>query len=339
MRTASKILLLSSLLLTTVAARAADMTISSDPATGWAVLSIKQGDTSIKLAPNAGANVFSISYKETELLKTPKSLKELPGFAFGVPVLYPTPNRVRDGHFTFNGQQFNFVPNNDGNFLHGLVHSAAWQSDALNLGDTGKVSLRLPFKPGSEQFKLFPLAHTLSLDIEALDNGVRWTYTVDNTKGDKPVPFGFAIHPYILYQGPREKTFITIPATHLMESEKLLPTGKLLDLAGSKYDARPPKSLEGFVSDDVYSGMKSSAPTIIDFRQPRLKITLKASDDFTHLVLYTPKDEPWFCVENQTCSTDAHNLFARGLKKESHLQVVEPGKTASGHVEMRFESY
>ncbi len=197
----------------------------------------------------------------------------------------------------------------------------------------------MPFQPGSELFKLFPLAHTLSLNIEALDNGVRWTYSVDNTKGGKPVPFGFAIHPYILYQGPREKTYITIPTTNLMESEKLLPTGKLLDLAGSKYDARQPKSLEGFLSDDVYFGMKSSAPTIIDFRQPRIKITLKASEDFTHLVLYTPKDEPWFCVENQTCSTDAHNLFARGLKKESHLQVVEPGKVASGHVEMRFESY
>ncbi len=123
-----------------------------------------------------------------------------------------------------------------------------------------------------------------------------------------------------------------------MEAEKLLPTGKLLPLDGSKFDARKPKSLAGFDADDVYFGMKSSAPAVIDFREPRLKITLEASDDFTHLVLYTPK-EPWFCVENQTCSTDAHNLFAKGLKKESHLQVVEPGKTATGHVEMKFEKY
>jgi aldose 1-epimerase len=339
MKIAARILLLSSLLLLPFVARAADMAISGDPETGWPVLSIKQGDTLVKLEPNAGANVFSISYKGTELIKSPKSLKELPGFSYGVPVLYPSPNRVRDGVFTFHDRQYKFTPNNEGNFLHGLVHSAAWQSNALNLGGTGKVSLNLPFGPGSELFKSFPFAHTLRLDIEALDNGVRWTYTVDNSKGDKPVPFGFAIHPWILYQGPREKTFITIPATHLMESEKLLPTGKLLDLAGSKYDAREPKSLEGFLSDDVYYGMKSSQPAVIDFRQPRLKITLKASDDFTHLVLYTPKDQPWFCVENQTCSTDAHNLFAKGLKKESHLQVVEPGKTASGHVEMRFESY
>ena len=45
-----------------------------------------------------------------------------------------------------------------------------------------------------------------------------------------------------------------------------------------------------------------------------------------------------FCVRAQTCSTDAHNLFARGLKRESHLQVVEPGKTGSGWVELKAES-
>src|ERR1700716_2528100 len=99
MKSAARILLLSSLLLLPFVARAADMAISGDPDTGWPVLSIKQGDTLVKLAPNAGANVFSISYKGTELIKSPKSLKELPGFAYGVPVLYPTPNRVRDGVF------------------------------------------------------------------------------------------------------------------------------------------------------------------------------------------------------------------------------------------------
>ena len=52
-----------------------------------------------------------------------------------------------------------------------------------------------------------------------------------------------------------------------------------------------------------------------------------------------PKDAAWFCVEDQTCSTDAHNLYARGLKQESHLQIVEPGKTQSGWIELKAESY
>ena len=125
-----------------------------------------------------------------------------------------------------------------------------------------------------------------------------------------------------------------------MDAVKELPTGKLLDLAGqADLDARQPRSLEGFLRDDVYYGMTPDKPAQIDFRDKRLKLTLSASEDFTHLVVYTPKDQPWFCVENQTCSTDAHNLYARGFKKESHLQIVEPGKTGSGWVEYKFESY
>jgi aldose 1-epimerase len=329
---------LSGLVICASHAAAAEIQLSTDADTGKAVLSIKNGSTAIKLRPESGANVFSINYKGTELLKSPKSLKDLPGFGYGVPVLFPMPNRVRDGVFTFEGKPFKFEPNNNGNFLHGLVHSAAWETGSID-DQSGKVMLRLRFQPGTDLYKRFPFAHDLLLAIEALDDGVRWKYTVDNSKGDKPVPFGFAIHPWILYQGSREQTFITIPATSVMEAANLLPTGKLLILDGSSYDARKPKSLGGFLSDDVYFGMQSSKPTVIDFRQPRLKITLSASDDFTHLVLYTPKGEPWFCVENQTCSTDAHNLYAKGLKKESHLQIVEPGKTASGHVEMRFENY
>jgi len=39
----------------------------------------------------------------------------------GTPVLYPMPNRVRDGVFTFGGRTFTFAPNNGPNYIHGLV--------------------------------------------------------------------------------------------------------------------------------------------------------------------------------------------------------------------------
>ena len=90
--------------------------------------------------------------------------------------------------------------------------------------------------------------------------------------------------------------------------------------------------------DDVYFGMTPQKPTTIDLRDIRLKLLLRGSADFTHLVVYTPNAD-WFCVENQTCSTDAHNLHAKGLVKESHLQIVPPGKKQSGTLEIELEKY
>jgi len=311
-----------------------------DADSGYEVLVAKQGNTTVRLVPAAGCNAYSINYAGTELLKTPKTLKELPGFLYGNPVLYPTPNRVREAKFTFQGTEYKFTANNDSNFLHGLVHNVPWEVVDTSSGeDHATIRCRYKFEPGSETFKLFPHQHAIELTTKVTDNGVRFSYTVDNSQGDKPVPFGMAYHPWFLYQGSRKETYLTVPATHLMEAETLLPTGKLLELTGTNYDARTPISLEGFVIDDVYFGMQPAQPAVIDFREKKLKITLHASEDFTHMVVYTPKDEPWFCVENQTCSTDAHNFFAKGLEKQAHLIILEPGKTFSGHAAFEFSKY
>lgn len=312
---------------------------STDAESGFAVYTVTQGSTKVKLAPQAGCNVYSIEFQGQELLKTPKSLKELPGFRFGNPVLYPTPNRVSNAKFTFDGKTYEFTANNNTNFLHGLVHSAAWEVTSVK-EEPGRTTIecQLPFQPGSEWFKLFPHKHMLKMAIAVLDGAVRFEYTVNNTQGDKPVPYGMAFHPWFLYQGERANTYLTVPATHWMEAKELLPTGKLVELSGTKFDARQPKSLGGFVIDDVYYGMTPEKPAIIDFRDKKLKISLLTSPDFTHLVVYTP-EEPWFCVENQSCSTDAHNLHARGMKKESNLIIVEPGHSRTGFAEFRFAKY
>ena len=325
---------------TAAAASAADIKMAKDDESGFVVYTAKQGDTTIRMVPEAGANVFSIKYKDRELLRTPKSLKDLPGFMYGNPVLYPTPNRVRDGVMTFGGKQYKFPQNNGTNFLHGLVHSVPWKVvQAKTSNEQATIVTRLEFEPGTEFYKLFPHKHAIELSVTLTGDAVRFAYTVDNTKGDGPVPFGWAYHPWFLYQGERKQTYLTIPATHLMESEDLLPTGKLLDLKGTKFDGREPITLEGFVIDDVYYGMQPSKPAVIDFRDKKLKITLSASEDFKHLVVYTPAGEPWFCVENQTCSTDAHNMHTQGKKDIANLIVVEPGKKAEGYAEFKMSTY
>ena len=317
-----------------------EIQMAKDAESGFIVYTAKQGDTTIRMVPEAGANVFSIKYKDRELLRTPKSLKDLPGFMYGNPVLYPTPNRVRGGEMTFGGKQYKFPQNNNGNFLHGLVHNVPWKvKQAKTSNDQAVIVCRLEFAPESEIYKLFPHKHAIELTVTVNNAVVRFAYTVDNTDGDGKVPFGWAYHPWFVYQGERKQTYLTVPATHLMESVDLLPTSNLLDLKGTKFDAREPITLEGFVIDDVYFGMQSSKPAVIDFRDKRLKITLKASDDFAHMVVYTPANEPWFCVENQTCSTDAHNLHTQGKEKQAHLIIVEPGKTASGYAEFQVSAY
>ena len=215
-----------------------DVTHSTDAESGFAVWTLKSGQTELKVVPAAGANAYSLKFDGRELLKTPKSLKELPGFVNGNPLLYPTPNRVRNAEFTFEGQQFKFPANNKGNFLHGLVHNVKWeQMQASKSEGAAELNCELAFRPGSEQYRLFPYGHNLRMTYKVSNGRVEMTYTVDNF-GDKPLPFGFAFHPWFLYLGDRANTYLTIPATHHMESPQQLPTGRLEELSGSPFDVR-----------------------------------------------------------------------------------------------------
>jgi aldose 1-epimerase len=318
-------------------ANAGRITSELDPTSGFHVYTLVHGDTAVRIVPDAGFNVASIKFKGRELLRTPKTYNELPGFMYGVPILYPTPNRVRDGKLKLNDETtITYQPNNGPNFLHGLVHSIPFLvADSVTEEDHVSLSGYVIFDVGTAWHAGFPLEHTLKVKVTVADRSVRWDYEIDNTAGSKAIPFGFALHPWFLDQSPRSEVKLTVPATHWMEAKDLLPTGKLVDLAGTKYDLREGKVLEGVMLDDVYFGMKTEKPTRIDYRKENLSITLKASPEFTHMVVFT--EQPGhFCVENQTCSTDAHNLDAAGLKEEAHLLQAKPHTSATGWVEFIF---
>jgi aldose 1-epimerase len=51
-------------------------------------------------------------------------------------------------------------------------------------------------------------------------------------------------------------------------------------------------------------------------------------------VVYTPPERPFFCVENQSCSTDAHNLYSQGLQEAAHLTILDPGDSLAAWIEI-----
>ena len=310
--------------------------IDSKTVDGVEVFILRQGQTVVQVAPSAGGNAFSIQVDGVEYLRQPESMDKLPGVGYGNPVLYPMPNRVKGASFTFDGKQVVFQPNAGGNFIHGLVNRHAWQvihSEA----DARSANLRMltDFSEGTELYTLYPFAHRLFLSVQVTDGHVRWTYEVDNANGKQHVPFGFALHPYISYQGERKETFLTNPATHWMESTQQLPSGKLVPAEELDYPLGQPMSLEGTKFDDVFWGMRPDKPTRIEFRDVGRSILIRTSEEFTHLVVWTP-DRPYFGIESQTCSTDAHNLHAAGMQDAAHLQICPPGEKMTGWVEYQF---
>jgi glucose/arabinose dehydrogenase/galactose mutarotase-like enzyme len=307
-----------------------------DPETGSKIYTLKQGSTVARLSPSNGANVFSIEVAGIEYLTPPPDMHDFFGLFYGTPVLYPTPNRVRNARFTFEGREYTLTPNLPPNRIHGLVLDADWKVVGTETTNTSAaVQVALDFREGSRLFEEFPFPHRVLLTIEVKADAVRWMYEVDNTEGTEPVPFGFGLHPGFVYQGARENTWVTLPASHKMEAKDFFPTGRLIPADELDFRLGEPFSLQGRNFDDVFWGLRSTEPAFIDFRDKNREITMSASESFSHVVLYSP-DKNSFSVEHQTSSTDAHNLHAAGKVGEASLQICPPGETRSGWVEYRF---
>jgi len=318
----------------------------TDSSTGWtictlrAVLDRRQGGghrsvLEVRICPEAGNNAFSFQIDGRELLVPPPALSDLPGYTFGVPLLYPTPNRVRGSTFTFEGRTFSFPPNDGPNFLHGLVHSIPWEhSSPIVRGDSAELTTWLDVRSGHSLYERFPIHHRVRITFTLSPRGLRYDLSIENLDRAR-LPFGFGIHPYFAILGERESTRVCIPAAaHMRTTSDLLPTGAVEPLEHTSFDLREPVSLARLDLDDVFSGLSEHRPAFYDDLRFGLKMVLRASPIFTHAVLFCPKGRSFFCLENQTCSTDAHNLYARGLARESHLLVVEPSETTTGWVEL-----
>ena len=217
--------------------------------------------------------------------------------------------------------------------------SAAWEYVVPHASETSaSVTCWIDFTPGTEQYEKFGFDHRLSLTYELDQKGLKISYKVEN-RDSRQLPYGIAVHPYFNFLGARESAILCVPAQWHMEAVNLMPTGKLEKLDGAAFDIRQPTPVPNLVLDDVYFGMRPENPAWIEYRQEGIRLQLAASEEFTHMVVYIQPQNAFFCVENQTCSTDAHNLYAQGLEEESNLQIVPAGGVREGWVHYILEQF
>ena len=84
----------------------------------------------LEIAPALGFNAYRWHVPDGELLYAdPKFFEENKPTRSGIPVLFPFPNRIRDGRFSWDGKDYQ-LPTNDPsgkNAIHGFVCHKPWR--------------------------------------------------------------------------------------------------------------------------------------------------------------------------------------------------------------------
>lgn len=268
----------------------------------------------------------------------------LGGGGAGSPVLYPTPNRVRNHTFVFRGEQVEMKKNGEPRGLHGIAMDSEWRVAETGADENSAwVTAVLEIRRGDENYSAFPFESRLTASYVIEKDALLFRYTVENLD-TRALPFGLGLHPGFFVPAQPDTMMLRLPAEHVYETEPdLLPTGNLIPTKGDeRFDLNEFRDVRSLDLDTVFlADEKHEAWLRYDSYGCQLHIT--ASPEFRHGVVFTgPMRRAGtgmgsVCVETQSCCTDAINLHERG-EENTGLLIVDPGEKHSGEICYRMET-
>ena len=252
----------------------------------------------LRLAVRAdiGGTIAGLWHRDTPILRSTSPADLAGARQSGCFPLVPYSNRLGHRHFRWKGREYTTQPNFDDSphSLHGIGWLRPW--DMLS-HSAQEVVLRLRHTPDAdwpfafEATQYFTLtAHTLSLQM-----------SIANT-GDVAQPVGLGWHPYF---PKRARSRMHVELSDRWDSDATqLPIRKL---------AQP--GIDSDVAhldfDNCFEGWKGPA------RIRDEKFSLQLTSSLPYLVVYTPQDKDYFCVEPVSHVSNAIHMAdpaAHGLR-------------------------
>ncbi|MYF56847.1 aldose 1-epimerase [Candidatus Poribacteria bacterium] len=294
-----------------------------------------EGKAVAKVVPALGNNcfVYSVSYQNAwyDLIDPPPHLSTLEQrpTAFGNPILFPFPNRIRDGKWEFEGKTYQFDKSSDSpTTIHGLLLNRPYTVDASFIESTTsdfnqprgailKCSLNSVEFP--DVIRQYPFPFKIEITY-ALHDSVLSMYTTIVNIGETNMPMGYGIHPYfnvnISGTANAQDALISVPANTYWElDDVLVPTGAVLDVTGT-LDLRDGQPFGKIKLDHVFTDVQVvdgvSRCSIVN-QDTGYGMVMESDSIFRELVVYTPPGRDAICFEPYTCPTDAINLESKGI--------------------------
>ena len=336
-----------------------------------AVSTTKPEFTSITIAPGRGMEILQITANfpgkgSVDVLASPdlagaKKMLDVDdndfgdlGYRLGAAFLAPYPNRIRgklsadtktlttewQGHTITlpanNGRQ----PGGDIHAMHGLILKAK----------TDEVSVKT-IKGGEEVSGIIHAGdfggHWLSktqflITIRLTANAVDAIIEAGNV-GSEAEPMAIAWHPYFnLPSGDRTQARVLIPGATVAELDNydnVFPTGKLLPVAGTKYDLSyvSGTALGKNFYDDNWSHLVRGAGKAVTVRvidpAARYGINIEGlSPEIKTIQMYAPPTKNFVAIEHQYNFADPFGKEWGGM--DTGMVTLKPGQTTKWHVRL-----
>jgi len=265
----------------------------------------------LALRPDLGGCIAGLWHVGLPVLRSSDAAALVSSRLSGCYPLLPYSNRVAYRRFQWLGEQHTTQANFDDN-PHS-VHGVGWQRgwDVVEQSERAAV-LRLTHAGDAHWPFAFEAEQTFTLSPSALEVRLAFTNTAD-----RPAPVGLGWHPYFPKRA-RSRLHIELTDRWDSDASTQLPTRKVAqqgidaDVAHLQYD----QCFEGW-----------SGPAHI--RDESLALRLTSS--LRYLVVFTPQDRPYYCVEPVSHVSNAINMddpIALGLRS------LAPGESKTADMKL-----
>lgn len=224
--------------------------------------------------------------------------------------LIPWSGRLRGGTCMFNGQRITVPPSKQcaPHTIHGLARYQPWQ---VIDSDAQRALLRYCHAADD-----WPFSFIAEQEFVLTERSLSLTMRLHNT-GTQAMPFGLGHHPYF----PRnEHTRLTTDVGQAWFSDSEVMPLYIADHPVTKHLSQGIR-IDDYVMDNSFLNWSHHAR--IDWPDQGRSLVISANAPLDFLVLYSPPDVDWFCVEPVSNTTDCFNLTQDYSRSEVGGGILE----------------
>ncbi|TNJ42989.1 aldose 1-epimerase [Tamlana fucoidanivorans] len=211
-------------------------------------------------------------------------------------ILFPFANRIKDGKYEFEGEKYQFNPNQveEHNALHGLVYNKTFQ---IIEQEASQENAKIVLEYIESQISVgFPFTYKIQLTYLFAKTSLDLKVEVLNTS-DKTFPFTLGWHPYFISDDLFNSSISFSSSKRIVLGDRNITTGteELVDFKGLK--------IENKQLDDCWELDNQKAT----FNTPKYRLELSATGNNNFLQSYTPPRKNTIAIEPTTGVSDSFN--------------------------------
>ncbi|MEO7334948.1 MAG: aldose 1-epimerase [Caldimonas sp.] len=254
------------------------------------------GALRLALRPDLGGSIAGLWHRESPILRSTEPTSLASARLSACYPLLPYSNRLGFRHFRWKGAEYTTQPNFEGSAhsVHGVGWLRPWEIVSSN---TVEVVLRYRHEPDGDWPFAFEASQYFTLSPSAMS--VQMVFT---NKADVAQPVGLGWHPYF---ARRQRSRLHIDLSERWDSDVTqLPIRKV---------AQPgiDSDVVHLDFDNCFEGWRGPA------RIRDEKFSLQLTSSLRYLVVFTPQDREYFCVEPVSHVSNAIHMAdpaAHGLR-------------------------